>query len=103
MRLPRIRGLIYLLLVTGATFWLLSGWQQIFGDPFSGDRILLSASTDATFFYKDGAAEAVKGNVRAGQHSGWWPVTYGVPLGFLVLMSLGSVWRKMFPKRRLLA
>lgn len=103
MRLPRIRGLISLLLVAAASYWLLDGLQQVFGEPFSGDRVLISAPSDAAFIYRDGQAEAMKGTVRAGQHSGWWPVTYGLPLGFLVLMSLGSVWRKMFPKRYAIA
>ncbi len=102
MRLPKIRGLIFLLLVAGASYWLVEGWQEIMGGPLVEDRVVLSSSYDATFIYRDGSAEAMDGNEIV-QHGGWWPITYGLPLGFLVLMSLASAWRMMFPKRYAIA
>ncbi len=103
MRLPRIRGLLYLALVTAASYWLMDGWRQMLGEPFAGDRVILSADYESSFIYREGDAQAMSGSVRTGTHSGWWPVTYGLPLGFIVLMALGSVWRSMFPKRYAIA
>ncbi len=97
MRHRRIAGLVCLVLVLGAAGWLMLDWYHLFGEPTSDQRIFLTASTDATVLVEGGSVESTSGHyVRAGERSGRWLLTNGVPLALIVLGALIPVGRLLF-------
>ena len=96
MRWKRVTGLIGLFLVLGAAGWLLLDWYHVFGEPFSGRRVYITASLDASLRLDDGSVDAIGGGyVRAGQRSGCWPLTNGLPLMFIVVVAGVTVGRQL--------
>ncbi len=92
MRLRRIAGLVCLLVVFGAAGWLLLDWYHLFGEPVSESRVVITASLDATLLLEDGSVETTSGQyVRAGERSGFWLLTNGLPLAVLVFAAMFPV------------
>ena len=89
MRSRRVVVLVCLLVVLVAAGWLMLDWYHLFGEPTVGQRIFITASTDATLTLDDGSVQATGGQyIRAGERSGFWVLTNVAPLGLIVLASM---------------
>ncbi len=78
-----------LFVVLAAAGWLMLDWYHLFGKPTSGQRIFITASTDATLSLDDGSVQATGWRyIRAGERSGSWVLTNVAPLGLIVVASM---------------